>query len=477
MNYSEKYEMTVGLETHIELKTQSKIFCGCSTKFGDAPNTNICPVCTGMPGTLPTLNRAALDYAILAGLATNCKIASLTKFDRKNYFYPDLPKAYQISQYDMPLCTDGYIDVETDGEISRIGIERIHLEEDAGKLVHEKDCTGIDYNRCGVPLIEVVSRPDIKSAEQARGYLQKLRCIMLYLGISDCKMNEGSLRCDVNISVRKKGSTALGERCEIKNMNSFSFIVKAIQYEFDRQCELYERGGTVLPETRRYDQATGRTELMRTKEQANDYRYFPEPDIPPLEISIEHVSRLKEGLPILPDERKSSYIALGIKSSSAEMIASSKYISDYFQAVIERCSDCEGVANLLTGEVFRMLQGDDDEIRLSPDQLICIAQMANEGIINRSTEKKLVSLLWGTDTDPRKYVTDNSLVQINDIDTLKGICEKAIMQSQKAVSDLRGGKLTAYKAILGKAMGLSHGNANPVLLDQCMKDLLGTDDI
>lgn len=474
MNYSDKYEMTVGLETHIELKTKSKIFCSCSTNFGDAPNTNICPVCTGMPGTLPVLNRVAVDHAILAGLATNCEIASFTKFDRKNYFYPDLPKAYQISQYDMPLCTNGYIEVELNGECSRIGIERIHLEEDAGKLIHRQDHTLIDYNRCGVPLIEVVSKPEITSAEQARAYLQTLRLLMLYLGISDCKMNEGSLRCDVNISVRKKGSERLGERCEIKNMNSFAFIVKAIEYEFQRQCQIYESGGTVACETRRFDEASGKTELMRTKEQANDYRYFPEPDIPPLVISRQHVSSLKSTLPALPSERRNKYVELGVSRAVADMIVSNKNVADYFDQLASSCNCLSEAANLLTAEVFRMLQGEDDVIRITPYQLASIAQMACDGYINHSTEKKLIGIIWDTDTDPCRYVEHNKLMQINDHEALTRICRQAIEQSPKAVNDLKNGKAAAYKAILGKAMGISRGNANPVLLDKCLADLLKT---
>ena len=303
MSLYDKYEMVIGLETHIELKTRSKIFCSCPTEFGAAPNTHVCPICSGMPGTLPVLNSQAVDYAIMAGLATNCTISPYSKLDRKNYFYPDLPKAYQISQYELPLASNGFLTVETPQGTKKIGITRIHIEEDAGKLLHTSEGTYIDYNRCGVPLIEVVSQPDMRSADEVRAYLRKLRSIMLYIGVSDCKMNEGSLRCDVNLSVRKKGKTELGTRCEMKNLNSFAFIAKAIDYEFRRQCELVESGEPVIQETRRFDESCGKTLSMRSKEEAQDYRYFPEPDIPPIIISGEHLQRLRLAIPELPDAR------------------------------------------------------------------------------------------------------------------------------------------------------------------------------
>ena len=302
------FEMVIGLEVHAELKTATKIFCGCSTKFGAEPNTQCCPVCTGMPGSLPVLNLQVVDYAVKAGLATNCTIASFSKEDRKNYFYPDLPKAYQISQFDLPLCSHGWLDVETEAGSKRIGITRIHIEEDAGKLVHvEGHGTLIDCNRCGVPLIEIVSEPDIRSAEEAKAYLQKLRAILLYTGVSDCRMNEGSLRCDVNLSVRKKGSDKLGTRTEMKNLNSFAYVVKAIEYEFNRQVAVIEAGDAVVQETRRFDPATGKTSPMRSKEDADDYRYFPDPDLPPICISEEKRQELASQIPTLPDERKALY--------------------------------------------------------------------------------------------------------------------------------------------------------------------------
>ena len=326
------YEMVIGLEVHVELKTKTKIFCNCKTDFGAEPNTHVCPVCMGMPGTLPVLNRKVVDYAIKAGLATNCTIARFSKQDRKNYFYPDLPKAYQISQYDLPLCEHGHVDIETENGAKRIGITRIHIEEDAGKLVHDdKLGTLIDCNRCGVPLIEIVSEPDIRSAEEADAYLRKLRAAILYTGVSDCKMNEGSLRCDVNLSVRKPGEP-FGTRTEMKNLNSFQFIAKAIDYEYHRQVDALESGEGVVQETRRFDANSGKTYSMRKKEDANDYRYFPDPDLPPIVITEEKLAALKAEIPMLPDERKAIYTEkFGLTAYDSEVITNELAVADYFE--------------------------------------------------------------------------------------------------------------------------------------------------
>ena len=332
------YEMVAGLETHVELKTATKIFCGCSTAFGAEPNTQCCPVCTGMPGSLPVLNRQVVHYAIKAGLAVNCRIASYSKEDRKNYFYPDLPKAYQISQYDLPLCENGYLDIETGEGRKRIGITRIHIEEDAGKLIHQEGKgTLIDYNRCGVPLIEIVSEPDFRSVEEIKAYLRKLRATILYTGVSDCKMNEGSLRVDVNLSVRKKGEETLGTRTEMKNLNSFQFIAKAVEYEFRRQVEALEAGEEIIQETRRFDQASGKTFSMRRKEDANDYRYFPDPDLPPIEVSPDLLRELQAQIPVLPDQRKKEYVKrFGLTDYAAEQITLSREAADYFEQAARR---------------------------------------------------------------------------------------------------------------------------------------------
>ena len=334
------YEMVIGLEVHAELSTASKIFCGCSTAFGAQPNTQCCPVCTGMPGTLPVLNHQVLEYAIMAGLATNCRIARYSKFDRKNYFYPDLPKAYQISQYDLPICQDGYLDIETEEGQKRIGITRIHMEEDAGKLVHlEGQGTLVDCNRCGVPLIEIVSEPHLSSGEEAKAYLQKLRAVLLYTGVSDCRMNEGSLRCDVNLSVRKIGDDQLGTRTEMKNLNSFQSVVRAIDYEFQRQVKALQAGEEIIQETRRFDAQSGKTSSLRSKENADDYRYFPEPDLPPIEVTDEMLSSLKRRIPELPDTRKARYISeFSLSPYIAEQITLRRERADYFEQAAAGCA-------------------------------------------------------------------------------------------------------------------------------------------
>ena len=472
MDYNKKYEMIVGLETHVELKTQSKIFCSCSTAFGAPPNTQVCPVCAGMPGTLPVLNRQAVDFTLLAGLATNCKINRFSKLDRKNYFYPDLPKAYQISQHELPLCYDGYITVGFGEDSKRIRIERIHLEEDAGKLTHDHDSTYVDLNRCGVPLIEIVSAPDISSPEQARQYLQQLRSIMLYLGISDCKMNEGSLRCDVNISVRKRGDTHFNTRCEIKNINSFSFAVKAIQYEFERQCAIMEQGGTVLQQTLRFDQTSGKTVVMRQKEEAADYRYFPEPDIPPITVEDKHLDFLRSLIPPLPERRIKKYVSLGVSLESAQMLAATGDTADYFDACLETGADAQTLANLITVEIFRLMQ-DCTYIHISPQRLADVVNMVSSQDISYSTAKRLVGLLYDNgDMDVLSYVKENNLLQINNVSEITAICKQAIDASPKAVADYKGGKTAAIKAILGKAMGISRGNANPTLVEKITLELL-----
>ena len=353
---AKEYEMVIGLEVHVELKTKTKIFCNCETSFGAEPNSHTCPVCMGLPGTLPVLNDKVVEYAVKAGLATNCKIANFSKQDRKNYFYPDLPKAYQISQFDLPLCEHGYLDIETESGSKRIGITRIHIEEDAGKLVHDDiHGTMIDCNRCGVPLIEIVSEPDIRSAEEAKAYLQKLRAIILYTGISDCKMNEGSFRCDVNLSVREKGTEKFGTRTEMKNINSFQFVVKAIEYEYKRQIEAIEDGEEIVQETRKFDADTGKTYSMRGKENANDYRYFPDPDLPPIELSDEKIEKIKTTIPELPDARKKKYMEkYGISAYISEKIISDMDMADYFEKVATLAKTPKVVANLLVGEVARL---------------------------------------------------------------------------------------------------------------------------
>ena len=468
---SSVYEMVIGLEVHCELKTKTKIFCSCPTTFGAEPNTQTCPVCLGMPGTLPVLNEKAVEYTIKAGLATNCNIARYSKQDRKNYFYPDLPKAYQISQYDLPLCYDGNLEIETMEGKKKIGITRIHIEEDAGKLVHDdKFGTLIDCNRCGVPLLEIVSEPDIRSAKEAVAYLKKLRSIILYTGISDCKMNEGSLRCDVNLSVRKVGEETFGIRTEMKNLNSFSFIEKAIDYEFKRQVEEVEKNGVVVQETRRYDENSGKTFSMRKKEDANDYRYFPDPDLAPIVTSEETLNSIKKSIPMLPDERKELYIKnYNLTAYDAELIVSEMGIADYFEKAIEHTKDTKILANLLISEVLRLIDGDEMP-KISPENLGKIASMASLGQINSSVSKKLIKDLWGKeDIDVVAYVKDNKLEQINDKELLLSYIHEVLAKNQKSVDDYKSGKQNALKSIMGQVMGKTGGKGNPVLINELLE--------
>ena len=468
MNLIKNYEMVIGLEVHVELKTDTKIFCSCKTTFGAEPNTQCCPVCMGMPGTLPVLNGKVIDYAVKAGIATNCTIAQKSKQDRKNYFYPDLPKAYQISQYDLPLCENGHIDINVNGQEKRIGITRIHIEEDAGKLVHdEKYGTMIDCNRCGVPLIEIVSEPDIRGPEEAVAYLEKLRAIIMYTGVSDCKMQEGSLRCDVNLSVRKIGETKFGTRTEMKNLNSFNFISKAIEYEYKRQVEAVEAGEKIYQETRRFDANNGKTYSMRRKENANDYRYFPDPDLPFIEISDEELADYRSQIPMLPDERKAQYIKeYGLDPYPAEMIINDKDIADYFEQTAKKTTSPKIAANLLTGEIFRMLDPDSKEIKVSVDALAAIADMSDNQTINSSTAKRLVKEVWKSGVDPVEFVKEQDLAQINDEDTIRAVVVDVIAKNAKSVEDYKNGKQAALGAIVGQVMGRTRSKANPVIANR-----------
>ncbi len=467
------YEMVIGLEVHVELKTATKIFCGCSTKFGAAPNTQCCPVCTGMPGSLPVLNGKVVEYAVKAGLATGCRIATYSKQDRKNYFYPDLPKAYQISQYDLPLCSDGHLDIETESGKKRIGITRIHIEEDAGKLVHQEGKgTFIDCNRCGVPLIEIVSEPDMRSAEEAKAYLQKLRAIILYTGVSDCKMNEGSLRCDVNLSIRKKGSDKLGTRTEMKNLNSFQNVVKAIEYEYARQVSVLEEGGEVIQETRRFDINTGKTSSMRSKENADDYRYFPDPDLVPIVVSPEFLKGIRESIPVLPDQRKTTYQEkYGLSSLAAETLVTRKDIADYFETVAGQTEYPLLAANLVSGEVARLCP-EEQAVPVAPEHIAVLANLLGQGKINGGTCKKVIAQLFREDGDPMEIIEAQGLQQISDPQVLRPMAEEVLRQSQKAVQDYKGGNTNAFHALVGQMMKKTQGKGNPQVIGQVLTELL-----
>ena len=468
------FEMVIGLEVHAELKTATKIFCGCSTKFGAEPNTQCCPVCTGMPGSLPVLNLQVVDFAVKAGLATNCTIASFSKEDRKNYFYPDLPKAYQISQYDLPLCSHGWLDVETEAGSKRIGITRIHIEEDAGKLVHvEGHGTLIDCNRCGVPLIEIVSEPDIRSAEEAKAYLQKLRAILLYTGVSDCRMNEGSLRCDVNLSVRKKGSDKLGTRTEMKNLNSFAYVVKAIEYEFNRQVAVIEAGDAVVQETRRFDPATGKTSSMRSKEDADDYRYFPDPDLPPICISEEKRQELASQIPTLPDERKALYQEkYGLSPLAAEFLVMRKEIADYFEEAAALTQYPLIAANLVNSEIAR-LTPEEGTVPVAPAHLARLADLSGEGKLNSSMCKEVLAILFKEDQDPDALIAKGGFEQVSDEELLRSMAKEVVASSEKILADYRSGNKKAFQALVGQMMKRTKGKGNPALIQKILKEEIG----
>ncbi|MBQ8554879.1 MAG: Asp-tRNA(Asn)/Glu-tRNA(Gln) amidotransferase subunit GatB [Clostridia bacterium] len=469
------YELVIGLEVHVELKTRTKIFCGCPTTFGAAPNTQCCPVCMGYPGTLPVLNAEAVHLAVLAGLATNCTIARYSKQDRKNYFYPDLPKAYQISQFDLPLCTDGCLMIETEEGSKRIGITRIHIEEDAGKLIHDAgQGTFIDCNRCGVPLIEIVSEPDMRSPQEAAAYLRKLKAVIAYTGVSDCRMQEGSLRCDVNLSIRRPGEP-LGTRTEMKNLNSFVSVQKAIEQEYRRQVEAALRGETIVQETRRFDQASGKTYAMRRKENAHDYRYFPEPDLAPIVLTQEQIDAWRHELPMLPDARKAAYMEQhGLSSYAAEQMIASRYLAEYFEEAAASCHAVRTLANLMITEVFRLLEGEDARIPIPPAHLAAIADMAEQGVINNGTAKKTIAATWSTVEKPEDYIDRMGLRQLRDEGQLREIVRRALAEHPDMVDGYYKGKLTLKRALMGAAMRLTGGMADPVILQRLMDEALDT---
>lgn len=472
---SKAYELAIGLETHIELKTKTKIFCSCPTDFGAEPNTQCCPVCAGLPGALPVLNEKVVEYAIKAGLATNCEIARFSKLDRKNYFYPDLPKAYQISQYDLPLCENGCIDISTEAGEKRVRIARIHIEEDAGKLVHDgARGTFIDLNRCGVPLIEVVSEPDMRSAQEAVAYLKKLRSIALWAGISDAKMNEGSLRCDVNVSVREKGAEKLGTRAEVKNLNSFAFVAKAIEYEFGRQVGALEAGEAIKQETRRFDPASGKTFPMRSKENANDYRYFPDPDLLPVAIDEAKVMRIAASIPALPDARKRIYMKrYGLCAYHSERLVLEKALSDLFDEAAKLTEHRQTLASLMLSEVSRLMnEAGGERIALTGAQLAVVADMQGASRLSAGGAKKLVAALWGTDAAPEQLAAALDLGQISDREILGEMARRTVAENPGMAHDYRAGKQAALKALIGAAMAAAKGRANPEVLQQMIAEQL-----
>ncbi len=475
---SKTYETVIGLEVHVELATKTKIFCSCSTEFGGAPNSHTCPVCTGMPGSLPVLNKQVVEYAMAVGLATNCKITQYCKFDRKNYFYPDNPQNYQISQLYLPICRDGGVEIETEAGKKTIGIHEIHMEEDAGKLVHDEweDVSIVDYNRSGVPLIEIVSEPDMRSAEEVIAYLEKLRLIIQYLGASDCKLNEGSMRADVNLSVREAGTEEFGTRTEMKNLNSFKAIARAIEGERARQIELLEEGKAVIQETRRWDDNKEYSYAMRSKEDAQDYRYFPEPDLVPVSISDEWIAEVKSRQPEMRDAKMERYQKeFGLPAYDAELITGDKYFADLFEATVELCGKPKKVSNWIMVETIRLLKENDmdsDEMQFSPINLAKIVNLADSGAITNTVAKEVFELVFKEDIDPDKYVEEKGLKTVNDEGELRAVVEKVIADNPQSVEDYRAGKEKAIGFLVGQTMKAMKGKANPGLVNQLLKELL-----
>ena len=469
------WNTVIGLEVHSELNTKTKCFCGCKNEFGDKPNTNCCPVCTAMPGSLPILNRDAVERAILMGLAVGCRINNYSVFERKNYFYPDLCKAYQISQLEYPLCVGGGLEIELeDGTKKFIRLDRIHLEEDAGKLIHSRNGTMIDYNRGGVPLIEIVSKPDMNSAEEAVAYLQKLRSTLLYVGVSDCKMQEGSIRFDVNISVNRDGEP-LGTRTELKNLNSFRAVLRAIKYESARQIEELEAGRKVIQETRRWDDAKGKTYSMRTKEDSQDYRYFPDPDLIPLDVTEEYIESIRKKLPKLAPERKAEYQKMGLTEQDATLITSERAYADFFEAVLEYFNEPKFVCNWITAEVFKKLNAleeDDRKIAVTPQDLAKMLELYKNSEINQAGARKIFDALWEGETDPVRLVETLGLKQLNDTGALKAVLEKIIADNPKAVAELKAGNEKTMAFFVGQAMRATQGKANPKLVNDLVRELI-----
>ena len=468
----EDYEVVIGLEVHAELSTKTKIFCSCSNEFGAEPNTNICPVCTGMPGALPVLNEKVVEYAVKAGLATNCTISRDSKNDRKNYFYPDTPKSYQISQYDKPLCENGFIEIELEnGEKKKIGLTRIHIEDDAGKLNHNEFGEGslVDLNRAGVPLIEIVSEPDLRSAKEAESYLRKLKSILEYIEVSDCKMQEGSLRADVNVSVHKRGEP-FGTRHEMKNMNSFRSIVRAIEYEVDNQIYTIEDGGTIFQETLRWDDVSGRTFSMRDKEDAQDYRYFPDPDLVAIRLSEEYIENIKNNLPELPESRKKRYMEeLGLSEKDSNLLTASKYLSNMFEAASEICKNHKAVANWLLSDVSRILNEKELEAEAIPftaEQLAKMVQLIDKGTISSAIAKKVLEELFENPKDPEEIIKEKGWIQISDEGAIKEVVTRILEANPQSIVDFKAGKDRALGFLVGQAMKETKGKANPQMLNK-----------
>ncbi|BAF60702.1 asp-tRNAAsn/Glu-tRNAGln amidotransferase B subunit [Pelotomaculum thermopropionicum SI] len=474
-----QYEAVIGLEVHVELKTRSKIFCDSTTEFGGDPNTHVCPVCLGLPGVLPVVNKKVVEYAIRAALALNCQIAGFSKFDRKNYYYPDMPKNYQISQYDLPIARNGYIEIDVNGKRKRIGITRLHMEEDTGKLVHQGTITTtpfslVDYNRAGVPLIEIVSEPDLRSPEEARQYMEKLRAVIQYTGVSDCKMEEGSLRCDANVSVRPAGSIAFGTKTEIKNLNSFKALQRALAYEIERQIDVLEEGGRVVQETRTWDEGKGITLPMRTKEEAHDYRYFPDPDLVPLVIDREWVEDIRRSLPELPDEKRERYMReYALPAYDAGVLTSTRELAGFFEACVQGYPNPKIVSNWIMGDLLRLLNAGNIEIQdcpVKPGQLVSMLRLIEKGTISGKIAKTVFEEMFATGRDAEDIVKEKGLVQISDEGAIAAIVDQVIAGNPRTVEDYRSGKEKALGFLVGQVMKATRGKANPELVNRLLKE-------
>ena len=473
-----EYETVIGLEVHVELATKTKIFCGCSTAFGGRPNSHTCPVCTGMPGSLPVLNKRVLEHAVAVGLATNCAITRYCKFDRKNYFYPDNPQNYQISQLYLPICRNGYVEIETEQGAKKIGIHEIHMEEDAGKLIHDEweDCTLVDYNRSGVPLIEIVSEPDMRSAEEVIAYLEKLRLIIQYLGASDCKLQEGSMRADVNLSVRGVGTEVFGTRTEMKNLNSFRSIARAIEGERNRQIDLLEAGEKVVQETRRWDDAKETSYAMRSKEDAQDYRYFPDPDLTPISISDEFLEEIRGRQPEFRTEKMKRYReTFDLPDYDIEIITGSKHMADIFESTVALGAQPKKVSNWLMVETLRILKErelDPEDITFSPAHLAKLIALTDSRAINSTVAKEVFEAMFTQDVDPEAYVEEKGLKMVSDEGALRKTVEEVIAANPQSVEDYRNGKDRAIGFLVGQTMKAMKGKADPASVNKLLKELL-----
>ncbi len=474
-----EYEVIIGIEVHAELSTKTKIYCGCTTEFGGDPNTHCCPVCTGMPGALPVLNEKVVEYAVKAGLATDCTITRKSKQDRKNYFYPDLPKAYQISQFDLPLCEHGGFDITLkDGKTKHIGITRIHIEEDAGKLVHDPYTGGtlVDFNRAGVPLIEIVSEPDMRSAEEAVAYVEKLKGILEYIGVSDCKMQEGSLRADINLSIRPVGQEKFGTRTETKNLNSFRAIEHMINFEIQRQKEVLESGGTVYQETRRWDEALGEGFAMRTKENSDDYRYFPEPDLMPIHLSEEYIKNIEDNLPELPEVRKARYISdLKLPEYDAGIITSSKALSDFFEEASKECNNPKAVSNWIMTDIIRIAREMDidySDLPFTAKRFASLIKLIDSGAISNTIGKKVFEDMLESNKDPEEIVKEKGLLQISDEGAIKEVVDRVVAANPQSIVDYKAGKDRALGFLVGQCMKELKGKGNPQIINKLIMEYL-----